>query len=205
MAASTVDRLPFTGDEEADRFLVQDPFALLVGFELDQQVTVQKAFSGPLELRRRLGHLDAKRIAGMSTDDLAAAFRERPALHRFPGTMAERVHALAVAIAEGYDGDAGRVWREARDGRDLLARLLALPGIGEMTAKAIVAILGKQLGTTLPGLDDVMPTHPTLGDVDSPEALERYQAGKRAAKAAARAGTTAPAAEATSRAAGSEV
>lgn len=188
MTATPTDRLPFTGDDEADRFLATDPFALLVGFELDQQVTVQKAFSGPLVLRRRLGHLDPARIAAMTPDELAVAFRERPALHRFPGTMAERVHALARAIAERYDGDAGRIWKEAADARDLETRLLDLPGIGAMKAKTIIAILGKRFGIRPPGYDEVAPTHPTLGDVDSPEALERYQAGKRAAKAAARAG-----------------
>ena len=121
------DRLHFTGDQEADRLLVSDPFALLVGFALDQQVTVQKAFSGPMELRRRLGHLDPARIAGTDPAELDKRFRERPALHRFPGAMARRVQALADAITEQYGGDAGRVWREARDGADLQARLLALP------------------------------------------------------------------------------
>ncbi|MEO5884855.1 MAG: HhH-GPD-type base excision DNA repair protein [Candidatus Limnocylindrales bacterium] len=184
---ASIDRLPFTGDDEADRLLVTDPFALLVGFALDQQVTVQKAFSGPAELRRRLGHLDPRQVAAMDPSALDALFRERPALHRFPGAMAGKVHALAAAIASDYDNDAGRVWREAADGADLRRRLLGLPGIGEMKAAAIVAILGKRLGLELPGLDAVMPTYPTLGDVDSPEALAAYQAGKRAHKAALRA------------------
>jgi uncharacterized HhH-GPD family protein len=179
--------LPFTGHPEADRLLESDPLALLIGFALDQQVTVQKAFSGPWELRSRLGHLDARKIAETDPAELDRVFRERPALHRFPGSMAGKVQALAAAIAERYDGDASRIWREARDGRDLQARLLALPGIGEMKARTLTAILGKRLGVSLPGLDDVMPTHPTLGDVDSPEALATYQAGKRAHKAELRA------------------
>jgi uncharacterized HhH-GPD family protein len=179
--------LPFTGNPEADRLLEADPLALLIGFALDQQVTVQKAFSGPWELRSRLGHLDARRIAETDPAVLDQVFRERPALHRFPGSMAGKVQALAAAIAERYDGDASRIWREAKDGRDLQARLLALPGIGEMKARTLTAILGKRLGVRLPGLDEVMPTHPTLGDVDSPEALAKYQAGKRAHKAALRA------------------
>ena len=182
--APTTDRLPFTGDDEADRLLVRDPLALLIGFALDQQVTVQKAFSGPLELQRRLGHLDAARIAAMPAEELDAVFRERPALHRFPGSMAGKVQALCAAVAEDHDNDAARIWRDARDGPDLRARLLALPGIGEMKAKAILAILARRLGLTLPGLEAILPTHPTLGDVDSPEALASYQAGKRAAKAA---------------------
>lgn len=179
--------LPFTGIDEADRLLAEDPLALLIGFALDQQVTVQKAFSGPWELRRRIGHLDAARIAAMDPSDLDRVFRERPALHRFPGSMAGKVQALAAAIERDYGGDASRIWREARDGRDLQARLLALPGIGEMKARSILAILGKQLGVDLPGMAGVMPPHPTLGDVTSAEALASYQAGKRAKKAELRA------------------
>jgi uncharacterized HhH-GPD family protein len=187
-SASTLERLPFTGDDEADRLLANDPLALLIGFALDQQVTVQKAFSGPAELRRRIGHLDAARIAAMDPAELERVFRERPALHRFPGAMARRVQTLCAAITTTYDGDASRVWRDAMDGRDLLARLLALPSIGEMKARTLLAVLAKRLGVQLPGLEEVLPHHPTLGDVDSAEALASYQAGKRAYKAAMRAG-----------------
>jgi uncharacterized HhH-GPD family protein len=184
---ATTDRLPFTGDDDADRLLVADPLALLIGFELDQQVTVQKAFAGPLELVRRLGHLDAAKIAAMDPAALDAVFRERPALHRFPGAMATRVADLCRVIADDYGNDAGRVWRDAETGKDLEKRLLALPGIGAMKAKAIIAILVHRLGVRPAGWEGVMPKHPTLGDVDSPEALAAYQAGKRAAKAEARA------------------
>jgi uncharacterized HhH-GPD family protein len=180
-------RLPFTGDDEADRLLEDDPLALLIGFELDQQVTLQKAFAGPYELRKRIGTLDAARIAAMDPDELAAAFRERPALHRFPGNMAGRVHELCRVILRDYGADAGRLWREAKSGKDLEARLLALPGIGEMKAKTLIAILGKRLGVKPPGWEDVAPKHPTLGDVDDAESLAAYQAGKRAKKAALRA------------------
>ena len=186
-AMTTIDRLPFTGDDEADRLLVAEPLALLIGFALDQQVTVQKAFSGPLELSRRIGHLDAARIAAMDPVALDAVFRERPALHRFPGSMAGKVQALCAAIAADYTNDAALVWTGASDGTDLQRRLLGLPGIGEMKAGAIIAILGKRFGLSVPGLDAVMPTHPTLGDVDSAEALADYQAGKRARKAEIRA------------------
>ena len=186
-ATPTTDRLPFTGDDEADRLLVQEPLALLIGFALDQQVTVQKAFSGPLELRRRLGHLDAARIAGTDPAELERVFRTPPAIHRFPGSMAGKVQDLTKVIAEDYGNDAGRVWTEAVDGRDLQRRLLALPGIGEMKARTILAILHKRLGVDLPGMADVLPKHPTLGDVDSAEALASYQAGKRAHKAELRA------------------
>ena len=185
--ADRSETLPFTGNDDADRLIASDPLALLIGFALDQQVTVQKAFSGPWELRQRLGHLNAARIAGTDPAELDRVFRERPALHRFPGSMAGKVAALCDAIARDYGGDAGRIWGEAKDGLDLEARLLALPGIGEMKARSILAILGKRLAVQVPGLADVMPTHPTLGDVDSPDALATYQAGKRAKKAELRA------------------
>lgn len=183
---TTADSLPFTGDDTADRLLVDEPLALLIGFALDQQVTVQKAFSGPAELKRRLGHLDAARIAGMDPDELDAVFRERPALHRFPGAMATKVQALCAAIARDFGEDARTVWSEAPDGPSLESRLLSLPGIGEMKAKSLIAVLGKQFGVRPPGYEAVAPTWPTLGDVDSAEALASYQAGKRAYKAALR-------------------
>jgi uncharacterized HhH-GPD family protein len=181
------DHLPFTGNPDADRLLATDPLALLIGFALDQQVTVQKAFSGPLELRSRIGTLDAATIATMDPEALETAFRTPPALHRFPGNMAKRVRDLCAAIADGYGGDASRVWTGAADAKDLHARLIALPGIGEMKAGTIVALLGKRYGIKPAGWDEVVPDHPTLGDVDSPEALADYQAGKRARKAEARA------------------
>jgi uncharacterized HhH-GPD family protein len=184
---TTPTSLPFTGDDAADRLLAEDPLALLIGFALDQQVTVQKAFSGPADLKARLGHLDAARIAAMPPDELADVFRERPALHRFPGSMAGKIQALCAAIASDYGNDAAAVWRDAKDGPDLERRLLALPGIGEMKAKSIIAVLGNRFGFRLPGYEQVAPTWPTLGDVDSPEALATYQAGKRAKKAAMRA------------------
>jgi uncharacterized HhH-GPD family protein len=186
-AMTTTDRLPFTGDDEADRYLASEPLALLIGFELDQQVTVQKAFSGPLEIHRRLGHLDAARIAAMPPEELDAVFRTPPAIHRFPGAMAARVQDLCRAIADDYGDDAGRVWTKATSGKDLEARLLALPGIGPMKASTLVAILAKRFDVRPPGWEDVLPKHPTLADVDSPESLAAYQAGKRARKAEAKA------------------
>jgi uncharacterized HhH-GPD family protein len=187
MATSPTTRLYFTGDEEADRFLAEEPLALLVGFVLDQQVTVQKAFSGPLELRRRLGSFDAATIAAMDPGELEEVFRQRPAIHRFPGNMARRVQELCAAVTDDYGGRAERVWREAETGQDLERRLLELPGIGPMKATSLIAILGKRFGVRPPGWEEVAPTHPTLGDVDSYEALEDYQAKKRAHKAALRA------------------
>ena len=181
------DHLPFTGNPDADALIATDPLALLIGFALDQQVTVQKAFSGPLELRSRIGSLDARAIATMDPEALDAAFRTPPALHRFPGNMAKRVRDLCAAVAADYDGDAAAVWTGAADAHDLHRRLIALPGIGEMKAGTIVSLLGKRYGIKPAGWDDVVPKTPTLGDVDSPEALAEYQAGKRARKAALKA------------------
>ena len=187
MQTPTVDQLPFTGDAEADQLLVSDPLALLIGFVLDQQVPLQKAFSGPIELRRRIGRLDAKEIATMDPDKLDAVFRERPALHRFPGNMAKRTRELAAYLVETYEGDASRIWREARDGADLHARLLAMPGFGPMKAGTLLAILGKQLKVAPAGWEAFLPDHMTLADVDGPEALRRYQSWKGAMKAEKRA------------------
>jgi uncharacterized HhH-GPD family protein len=182
MTATNPSSLPFTGDPEADTLLATDPMAMLIGFVLDQQVSVQKAFSGPLELKRRIGTLDAAVVAGMDAGDLDEAFRARPALHRFPGNMAKRTQAFCAAIAETYGGEPTRIWTEATDGPDLEARLLALPGIGDMKTKALLAILGRRFGVELDGLTDVMPDYPTLADVDSAEALAQYQEQKRAFK-----------------------
>ncbi|CAN5553219.1 HhH-GPD-type base excision DNA repair protein [soil metagenome] len=188
MAATVPDRLHFTGDTEADQLLVREPLALLIGFVLDQQVSVQKAFSGPLELRRRLGSLDVAQIASMDATALEDAFRQRPALHRFPASMARRTQELCAAIAGDYDGDAARLWTEASDGPDLRRRLGSLPGFGAMKVDALVSVLARRFGVELPSLEDVMPRHPTLGDVDSPEGMARYQEQKRARKAALRDG-----------------
>ena len=187
VATNAPHKLHYTGNDEADELLAQDPFALLIGFVLDQQVQLQKAFYGPYDLRQRIGTLDAAQIAGMDIDKLEAAFKQRPALHRFPGNMARRTQALAEAIVRDYGGEASRVWREAKDGKDLERRLLGLPGIGEMKARTIIGILGKQFGIRPPGWESVAPDHHSLADVDSPETLADYQAGKRAYKAQLRA------------------
>ncbi len=187
-STTPADRLHFTGDEAADRLLVSDPMALLIGFALDQQVSVQKAFSGPKVLLERLGTLDARALAGVPEADLLAAAKGPPAIHRFPAAMAARVRELAVFIRDTHDGDAARVWTWAQDGHDLQRRIAALPGFGDMKVRSLTAVLAKQLEVRPPGIEDVLPEHPTLGDVDSPEALADYQAKKRAHKAAMRAG-----------------
>jgi uncharacterized HhH-GPD family protein len=185
-----VEALHFTGNDEADRLLAAEPLALLIGFGLDQQVTVPTAFSGPLKLKQRLGKLDAAAIAHMDPDELEAVFRERPVVHRFPASMARRVQELCAVIAEEYGGDAARVWREAADTEELRSRIAALPGFGEMKVKTLASVLSRRLGYAM--AEPLVPTHddrpiPTLGDVDSPEALAEYQAAKRAYKAQLRA------------------
>ncbi len=187
MPVAPPTRLHYTGDDEADELLAREPLALVIGFVLDQQVPVQKAFSSPLELQRRLGSLDAETIAGTDPGVLEELFRRKPALHRYPGTMARRTQALCVAVVSEYGGDVERVWSEAADGKDLERRLLGLPGIGEMKAKMLLAVLGKRFGVKPPGWEEVAPHWPTLGDVDSPEALERLQEAKREHKAGLRA------------------
>jgi uncharacterized HhH-GPD family protein len=177
------DRLYFTDSDEANELIAGDALALLVGFSLDQQVSVQKAFAGPLVLRERLGALDAVTLA---TADLEPVFREKPAVHRFPGAMAKRVHDLAVHLQERYDGDAERVWRDAADASELRANLAALPGFGEMKIKALAAVLAKHFDVA--AASELVPAHPTLGDVDSPQALLDYQAAKREHKLSLKAG-----------------
>jgi uncharacterized HhH-GPD family protein len=167
--------LYFTGNDEADALLAQEPMALLIGFALDQQVTVPTAFSGPLKIKQRVGTLDAHTLA---TTDLEPAFREKPAVHRFPGTMARRVQDLAAVVDEDYGGHAERIWTEAADGSDLRRRISSLPGFGEMKIKSLGAVLAKRFDVAV--AQDLVPNHPTLGDVDSPQALEEYQAKKRA-------------------------
>ena len=181
--ATKPDRIYFTENDDANRLLAEDPLALLIGFALDQQVTVQKAFSGPLAVKERVGTLDARTLA---QTDLEDAFRTKPAIHRFPGAMAQRVRELAQHVVEEYDGDAVRLWEDAPDATELRRRMAALPGFGDMKVTALGAVLAKRFG--IAAAQELVPSHPTLGDVDSPEALERYQAAKRAHKAKLRAG-----------------
>jgi uncharacterized HhH-GPD family protein len=172
------DRLYFTESDEANALIASDPMALLVGFELDQRVTVQKAFMGPLALRERLGAIDAETLASA---ELEPVFRARPPIHRYPKVMAKRVHELAVHVRDRYDGRAERVWNDAADSDELRANLAALPGFGEMKIKSLGAVLAKHFGVE--AAQDLVPWHPTLGDVDSPQALADYEALKREHKA----------------------
>jgi uncharacterized HhH-GPD family protein len=172
------DRLYFTDSDEANALIASDPMALLVGFALDQQITVQQAFAGPLLLKERLGAIDAGTLASA---DLEPVFRAKPAVHRYPGAMAKRVHDLAAHVLDRYGGEAERVWTDASDAQELRANIAALPGFGEMKVKSLGAVLAKRY--KLKSAKALVPPHPTLGDVDSPQALIDYQAAKRAHKA----------------------
>jgi uncharacterized HhH-GPD family protein len=172
------ERLHFTESDEANALIASDPMALLIGFALDQQVSVPKAFSGPLAILERVGTLDPAKLAAA---DLEPVFREKPAIHRFPSKMAERVHELAAHICAEYEGDAERVWKDAKNGDQLRANIEGLPGFGEMKVKALGAVLAKRY--KLARAKSLVPPHPTLGDVDSAQALAEYQAAKRAHKA----------------------
>lgn len=184
--------LPYSGDEEADRLLAEDANALLIGFVLDQQVTVQKAFAGPLEIRRRVGTIDPRKLAAMPIEQLAAAFAERPAIHRFPTAMAQRVQALSAHLVADYGGNAENVWTGVKDADELWKRLSGLPGFGEMKARTVLRLLEHQYGVRAAGIEKLLPKHPTLGDVTTAEELDAYQTQKRAHKAKLRAEGLAP-------------
>jgi uncharacterized HhH-GPD family protein len=184
VATTAAEQLHFTGNPEADALLARDPLALLIGFVLDQQVPLEKAFSSPLELQRRIGSLDAPEIAGMDPAELERVFRERPALHRFPGNMAKRVQELCRVIVSEYGGRAERVWTEAKDADDLRRRLGELPGFGPMKVRVLGAVLAKRLGVAV--AEPLVPDHPTLGDIDSDDKREWYREKKRAYKASVR-------------------
>jgi uncharacterized HhH-GPD family protein len=182
--------LAVTGDAEADRLLVEDPLALVIGMLLDQQVPMEWAFRGPARLKERLGGtLDANAIAAMSEDDVVAVFQTKPALHRFPGSMGKRTYALCRLLAEDYGGDAAAVWTGASSGADLLERVEALPGFGEEKAKIFVALLAKRFGVRPKGWEEASApfsdaTPRSVADIDSAESLEQVRAWKKAQKAA---------------------
>jgi uncharacterized HhH-GPD family protein len=187
-----------TGDKEADALLTRDPLALLIGMVLDQQIPMERAFWGPLELARRMGGtLDAAAIASMEPDAFAALFKEKPALHRFPGSMAGRVQAVCRIVADEYDGKAGAVWKKPADGRDLISRLTALPGFGAQKARIFAALLGKQLGVQPEGWQAATKpfgepgTYMSIADITDAESLGKVRAHKQAMKAKAKAKSSA--------------
>ena len=179
------EALYFTDSDEANRLIATEPLALLIGFAIDQQVTVQQAFSGPLRLEQRIGTLDAVAIAAMDPEKLEDAFRERPAIHRFPRAMARRVQELCAVVVDEYGGRAERIWTEAADGSDLRKRIGALPGFGAMKITGFGSVLALHFGVE--AAQELVPEYPCLGKINSPEDLAEYQAAKRAHKAELRA------------------
>jgi uncharacterized HhH-GPD family protein len=186
--------LHLTGDKDADAVISRDPLALLIGMVLDQQVTMEKAFWAPSELARRIGGpLKAADIAAMDPDALALLFKERPALHRFPGSMAGRVQEVCRIVAEEYGGKADALWKGAPDGATLIKRLTALPGFGEQKARIFAALLGKQLGVQPDGWRKATAPFGEAGsfisvaDITGPETLAKVRSHKQAMKAKAKA------------------
>jgi uncharacterized HhH-GPD family protein len=183
---------------DADRLLSTSPLALLIGMLLDQQVTIEKAFCGPYELSRRLGHEPTvEEIAEFDTDALVEVFSERPAIHRYPGAMAKRVQDLCRHLCDEYGGDPEAVWRDAPTGKDVLVRLRRLPGFGEQKAKIFLALLGKQLGVRPQGWREATGGYGedgslrSVADITGPDSLAAVRAYKRQVKEAAKAGSTA--------------
>jgi uncharacterized HhH-GPD family protein len=172
--AAKPTQLHFTDDADANKLNAKNPMALLIGFALDQQVTVQKAFAGPLAIEQRLGTLDPDTLANT---DLEPIFREKPAIHRYPGNMAKRVRELAAHVVENYDGDASKVWKSAKTPTALEENLSNLPGFGEMKVRSIASVLAKQFGVK--NAEPLIPDHPTLGDIKSIDELHEYQAAKK--------------------------
>jgi uncharacterized HhH-GPD family protein len=183
-----------SGDPDADALLADDPLALVIGMVLDQQIPLERAFKSPFDLKERLGgRLDAAAIAVMDPDRLAGVFADKPALHRFPSSMAGRVQQVCRVVTEQYGGDAAGIWTSAADGKELMANLTDLPGFGAQKARIFVALLGKQLGVHPSGWRDVSTPFGDAGsflsiaDIDSPEALTKVRKHKQQMKAAAKA------------------
>jgi uncharacterized HhH-GPD family protein len=187
-----VPSLTLTGDAHADALLSDNAFALLVGMLLDQQIAMEVAFIGPHRLAERLGgELTPAAVAAVEPDELEARFRDKPAIHRYPGSMAKRVHALATFLVEHHDGDAAAVWEGAATGRELYERLAGLPGYGDQKARIFVALLGKQCGVTPAGWREAageygQDGYRSIADVTGSESLAKVREFKQARKAAAK-------------------
>ncbi len=147
----------FTADAEANQLLAEDANALLIAIVLDQQIATERAFAGPAELRRRLGHLDPARIAAMDQDEFVALFRAKPAIHRFPASMGKRVHEACRALAEDWGGDAAAIWRGQSEARAVMKRLGGLPGIGKVKQQLAIMLLGRYYGVELNGWREACP------------------------------------------------
>lgn len=184
--------IPITGDDTADRLLSDDPLALLVGMLLDQQVPMEWAFRGPATLEERLGVLDAHAIAATDPEEFVGVCVQKPAIHRFPASMARRIHQLCVVLVADYDGDAAALWRDVPDAVELQRRLRQLPGYGAEKTKIFIAILAKRFGIAPTGWEDVAAPFSdaeprSVADVDSAESLARVRDWKKMMKAAKKA------------------
>lgn len=184
---TTLPTLGWTGNPEADKLISTDPNALLIGFVLDQQITLQHAFTGPLTIQQRLGTINPQQLARMDVAKMENTFRKPPALHRYPASMAQRVQAMCSIIATEYNNNATAIWTTARTADELHARLRALPGIGPLKARTLMALLRKRFHVQLPGWEEYVPSWPTLADVTTVAEREDYQARKREMKKAAKA------------------
>ena len=189
-----------TGDERADQVLSDDPFALLLGMLLDQQFPMEHAFAGPAKVLERFGSLDPAEIAAAEPEQFGSLCAEPPAVHRFPGSMAGRIQAVAQVVVEQYDGHAERIWTEASDAKDLLGRLTALPGFGKQKAQIFVALLAKQVGVRPEGWEEVVGDYSLEGyrsvaDVVDAASLDKVRAFKKEKKAAARSAAEATASD----------
>ncbi|WP_300267394.1 HhH-GPD-type base excision DNA repair protein [Microbacterium sp.] len=186
--------LHITGDIAADALLTDNPLALLIGMLLDQQVPMETAFAGPLKIQQRNGAVDATTIAGTDPDAFLEAFKQTPAVHRFPGSMVTRVQTLCQELVDSWGGEASALWtRDDPDGAEVLRRLKKLPGFGEQKAKIFLALLGKQYGFTGAGWREASAPYGEEGslrsvaDIVSPESLAKVREHKKAMKAAAKA------------------
>jgi uncharacterized HhH-GPD family protein len=184
-------KTPFTSDADANALLESNPLAVMTGMLLDQQVPMEWAFGAPKLLKERLGGtLDATAIAAMDPAELEAIFRAKPALHRYPGSMAKRTHTLCRYLVEHYDGRADGVWTDVHSGDELLRRVLALPGFGKDKARIFVGVLGKRLGVQPPGWEAVAADWASIADVDSYARVQEIREKKRAHKAAMKAASS---------------
>jgi uncharacterized HhH-GPD family protein len=181
------DTLPYTDDASANALLAEDPFALLVGIVLYQQVPIETAFAGPSRLNDRLDGLDPKSIAHMDPEELEGAFKEKPAVHRFPGNMAKRVQAIAAFVTSEYDGDTSAIWADVDSADELLRRLKAMPGFGDYKARIYLGVLARRFGVKPDGWEEYLPDWPNISEIESADDRVELKERKKAWKAAQKA------------------
>lgn len=181
------ETLPYTDDPSANALLAEDPFALLVGIVLYQQVPIETAFAGPSRLNDRLGGLDPRDIAAMDPEALEAVFREKPAVHRFPGNMAKRVQAVATFITSEYHGDTSAIWADVDDAEELMRRVEGMPGFGDYKARIYLAVLAKRFEVKPDGWERYLPDWPNISEIETPDDRDDLKERKRVWKATGKA------------------